>query len=201
MNRDWRVDFRSHRRLFDDIFKVDEVIVAHQQYDGTMSVDERLLIFERGDAIAVLLFNAEKRTVVLVEQFRAPVLIGRRREDPASANGWLTEAVAGTIDPGESAEQAVIRETLEETGYRIEDPELIGKFFLSPGGSSERIFLYFARVSEAEKLQKGGGLDGEDIKVLQIAVDDLLDRLAKGLIEDAKLAIAAHWLKDNIGRL
>jgi len=201
MNRDWRVDFRSHRRLFDDIFKVDEVIVAHQQYDGTMSVDERLLIFERGDAIAVLLFNAEKRTVVLVEQFRAPVLIGRRREDPASANGWLTEAVAGTIEPGESAEQAVIRETLEETGYRIEDPELIGKFFSSPGGSSERIFLYFARVSEAEKLQKGGGLDGEDIKVLQIAVDDLLDRLAKGLIEDAKLAIAAHWLKDNIGRL
>jgi len=201
MNRDWRVDFRSNRRLFDDIFKVDEVIVAHQQYDGTMSVDERLLIFERGDAIAVLLFNAEKRTVVLVEQFRAPVLIGRRREDPASANGWITEAVAGTIEPGESAEQAVIRETLEETGYRIEDPELIGKFFLSPGGSSERIFLYFARVSEAEKLQKGGGLDGEDIKVLQIAVDDLLDRLAKGLIEDAKLAIAAHWLKDNIGRL
>jgi ADP-ribose diphosphatase len=201
MNRDWRVDFRSHRRLFDDIFKVDEVIVAHQQYDGTMSADERLLIFERGDAIAVLLFNAEKRTVVLVEQFRAPVLIGRRREDPASANGWLTEAVAGTIEPGESAEQAVIRETLEETGYRIEDPELIGKFFSSPGGSSERIFLYFARVSEAEKLQKGGGLDGEDIKVLQIAVDDLLDRLAKGLIEDAKLAIAAHWLKDNIGRL
>ena len=201
MNRDWRVDFRSNRRLFDDIFKVDEVIVAHQQYDGTMSVDERLLIFERGDAIAVLLFNAEKRTVVLVEQFRAPVLIGRRREDPASANGWLTEAVAGTIEPGESAEQAVIRETLEETGYRIEDPELIGKFFLSPGGSSERIFLYFARVSEAEKLQKGGGLDGEDIKVLQIAVDDLLDRLAKGLIEDAKLAIATHWLKDNIGRL
>jgi len=201
MNRDWRVDFRSHRRLFDDIFKVDEVIVAHQQYDGTMSVDERLLIFERGDAIAVLLFNAEKRTVVLVEQFRAPVLIGRRREDPASANGWLTEAVAGTIEPGESAEQAVIRETLEETGYRIEDPELIGKFFLSPGGSSERIFLYFARVSEAEKLQKGGGLDGEDIKVLQIGVDDLLDRLAKGLIEDAKLAIAACWLKDNIGRL
>jgi len=201
MSRAWRVDFRSHRRLFDDVFKVDEVIVAHQRYDGTMSADERRLIFERGDAIAVLLFNAEKRMVVLVEQFRAPVLIGRRREDPASANGWITEAVAGTIDPGEGAERAVIRETLEETGYRIEDPELIGKFFLSPGGSSERIFLYFARASEAERLQKGGGVDGEDIKVLQIGVDDLLDRLAKGFIEDAKLAIAAYWLKDNIGRL
>lgn len=201
MNPDWRVDFRSHRRLFDDVFKVDQVIIAHQRYDGTMSADERLLIFERGDAVAVLLFNAEKRMIVLVEQFRAPVLIGRRREDQASANGWITEPAAGTIDLGESAEQAVIRETLEETGYQIEDPELIGKFFLSPGGSSERIFLYFARVSEAEKLQKGGGLDGEDIKALQIGVDDLFDRLAKGLIEDAKLAIAAYWLKDNIGRL
>lgn len=201
MNDYQRVDIRSHTCLFDDFFKVDEVIVAHRRHDGTMSAKERRLVFERGDAVAVLLFNAETRTVVLVEQFRAPVLIGRRRDDPATANGWVTEAVAGVIDPGESAEHTVIREALEETGYQIEHPMLIGKFFSSPGGSSERIFLYFARVTDEKKLGQGGGLAGEDIRVFQIGLDDLFDRLAKGLIEDCKLAIAAYWLKDNIRRL
>jgi nudix-type nucleoside diphosphatase (YffH/AdpP family) len=201
MNRDWRVDIHRHKHLFDDFFKVDEVVVAHRRYDGALSADERRLVFERGDAVAALLFNSETRTVVLVEQFRAPVLIGRRREDPATTNGWIAEAVAGTIDPGESTEHAVIREALEETGYQIENPTLIGKFFPSPGGSSERIFLYFARVTDEKKLGKGGGLAGEDIRVFQIGVDDLFDRLAKGLIEDCKLAIAAYWLQSNIDRL
>jgi nudix-type nucleoside diphosphatase (YffH/AdpP family) len=201
MNDYRRDDIRSHTCLFDDFFKVDEMIVAHRRYDGAMSVDERRLIFERGDAVVVLLFNAETRTVVLVEQFRAPVLIGRRRDDPATENGWVTETVAGAIDPDESAEHAVIREALEETGYQIEHPMLVGKFFSSPGGSSERIFLYFARVTDEKKLGQGGGVAGEDIRVFQIDLDDLFDRLAKGLIEDCKLAIAAYWLKDNIGRL
>jgi len=201
MNRDWRIDMRSHERLFDDFFKIDEVIVAHRRQDGAMSAYERHLVFERGDAVAVLLFNAEARTVVMVEQFRVPALIGRRRYDPATTNGWIVEAVAGAIDEGESAQHAVVRETLEETGYQIESPTLIGRFFASPGGSSERIFLYFARVSDGRRLGEGGGLAGEDISVLQVGVDELFERLAKGLIEDCKLAIAAYWLQNNIDRL
>jgi hypothetical protein len=34
-----------------------------------------------------------------------------------------------------------------------------------------------------------------------VGVDDLFDRLARGAIEDPKLAIGAYWLKDNIDRL
>jgi nudix-type nucleoside diphosphatase (YffH/AdpP family) len=197
-----RVDIRKQQRVFDDFFKIDEVVVAHQRYDGRMSGDERRLVFERGDAVAVLLFDRDVRSVVLVEQFRLPGLIGRRRDEPATTNGWITELVAGMIDAGESAEQAVIRESFEETGYQIRNPKLIGKFFSSPGGSSERIFLYFARVSEAEKTAKGGGVGGEeDIKVFHIGVDDLFARLTEGAIDDSKLAIAAHWLKDNIDKV
>lgn len=196
------VEIRRQYRLFDDFFKIDELIVSHQQYDGRMSGDERRLVFERGDAVAVLLFDGDSRSVVLVEQFKAPSLIGRRRDDPSTKDGWITELVAGMIDAGETAEGAAIREAFEETGYRIGNPRLIAKFFSSPGGSSERVFVYWARVSEAQREGRGGGLDDEeDIKVFQLKVEDLFDRLARGAIDDPKLAIAAYWLKDNIGRL
>jgi nudix-type nucleoside diphosphatase (YffH/AdpP family) len=196
-----RVEIRRQKRLFDDFFKIDELIVAHQRFDGSMSGEERRLVFERGDAVAVLLFDADARAAVLVEQFRAPTLIARRRDDPASADGWIVELVAGMIDEGENAEQAAIREVFEETGYRIANPRLIGKFFSSPGGSDERFFLYFAGVREAQREGNGGGIAGEeDIKVFQLGVDDLFRKLAQGAIEDPKLAIAAYWLKDNINR-
>jgi ADP-ribose pyrophosphatase len=197
-----RVDIRSQQRLFDDFFKIDELIVRHERYDGGMSGAERRLVFERGDAVAVLLFDADARSVVLVEQFRAPTLIAHRRDNPASTDGWVIELVAGMIDAGETAEEAAIREVFEETGYRIMNPRLIGKYFSSPGGSDERFFLYLARVGEAQREGDGGGVTGEeDIKVFQLKIDDLFDRLAQGAIDDPKLAIAAYWLKDNVGRL
>jgi ADP-ribose pyrophosphatase len=103
------------------------------------------------------------------------------------------------IDTGEAPEAAAIRETLEETGYRIREPELIGRFFVSPGGSSERVFLYFAEVGDADRVGKGGGIDDEDIKVLEIGLEELFEQLARGLIEDAKLAIGAYWLQSRTG--
>ena len=202
MNANRRVEIRSQKRLFDDFFKIDELIVRHQRYDGSMSGEERRLVFERGDAVAVLLFDVAARAAMLVEQFRPPTLIARRRDDRANTDGWIIELVAGVIDEGETAAQAAVREVFEETGYRIANPTPIGRFFSSPGGSDERFFLYFARVGKAQREGNGGGIAGEeDIKVLQLGVDDLFDRLTRGAIEDPKLAIAAYWLKDNIDRL
>jgi nudix-type nucleoside diphosphatase (YffH/AdpP family) len=186
------------QRLFDDFFKVDELLVTHQQIDGTMSSVQRRLIFERGDSVAVLLFNRDKRAVALVEQFKAPALVARRRDDPTTMDGWLMETLAGMIDDGETPEAAAIRETLEETGYRIRTPELIGRFFVSPGGTSERVFLYLAEVGDADRVGEGGGIDDEDIKVLEFGLDELFERLAGGLIEDAKLAICGYWLQSKM---
>jgi nudix-type nucleoside diphosphatase (YffH/AdpP family) len=193
-----KAQIRRQTRLFDDFFKIDEVIVCHERQDGTMSPDQRRLIFERGDAVAIVLFNLDTKSVVLVDQFKVPSLIGRRRDDPKTTDGWITEAIAGMIDANETPEQAIIRETKEETGYRISNPKLISKFFSSPGGSSERIFLYFAEVREADRIGTGGGLGGEDITVVLMPLNELLERLAQGSIEDPKLAIGACWLKDYL---
>jgi nudix-type nucleoside diphosphatase (YffH/AdpP family) len=195
-----RVDVRTQERILDDFFKVDRVLVSHEHNDGTMSSPERRLIFERGDSVGVMIFNLDTRRVVLVNQFKVPSLIGRRRDDPNTMDGWITEAVAGMVDPGETPEQTVILETEEETGYRIRNPKLIGKFFSSPGGTSERIFLYFAEVRDADRVGKGGGIEGESITVHDVSLKDLFSRLMNGAIEDPKLAIGAYWLKDHLRR-
>ena len=189
---------QQERRIFDDFFQVDELIVSHEQIDGTMSVDQRRLVFERGDAVAVLLLNLDSRSVVLVEQFKVPALVGRRRDDPSTLDGWILEAVAGMIERNETPEAAVIRETMEETGYHICNPKLISRFFSSQGGASERVFLYFAEVRESDRRGNGGGIGDEDIKVVHMTLDDQFARLAKGTFEDAKLLVAAYWLQDQL---
>jgi nudix-type nucleoside diphosphatase (YffH/AdpP family) len=181
-----KVDIRKQTRLFDDFFKIDEIVVAHEQRAGTMSSDQRRLVFERGDAVAALLYEPDTHTVIMVDQFKVPTLIARRRDNPSTTDGWITEAVAGMIDPGETAEEAIIRETLEETGYRISKPELICKFFSSPGGRSERIFLYFSEVSEVDRVGEGGGVSGEDVRVVYWSAHELFAQLEKRQIEDPK---------------
>jgi ADP-ribose pyrophosphatase len=189
-----KVLVRGRKRVFDGFFKVDEVTLSHLQFNGQMSEEKRVLVFERGDAVAVLLFNRETLKVILVNQFKAPTL------DKSASGGWITEVAAGMIRPGEPPEAAAIRETLEETGYRIVRPQLIATFFSSPGGSSERIFLYFAEVGNADKIREGGGnlAEGEDIEVQAIYPADLFERLRTGMIDDPKLIIGAYWLKDHL---
>jgi ADP-ribose pyrophosphatase len=193
-----RVVFSGHRRLLDDFFKIDEFDVSHRQSGGTMSPVQRRLVFERGDAVGVLLFNADRQSVVLVEQFRLPALIGRRRDNPLSDDGWLVEAVAGMIGDDELPQAAAGREVFEETGYRPRELVPIGRFFSSPGGTSERIFLYFAEVAASDRAGAGGGIGDEDVCIVDMPVEELFDRLSRGLLEDPKLIIAAYWLRDRL---
>jgi nudix-type nucleoside diphosphatase (YffH/AdpP family) len=202
MGRRGRVHIRSMKRLLDDFFKVDQYEVSYQLNNGEMSEYYPRLIFERADAVAVLLFNVATRSVVLIDQFKLPILIGRQRDNPATQDGWIREVLAGMIPEFETPEQTVIRETLEETGYEIEQPTLICRFYSSPGGTSERIFLYYASVTDSRRPGKDFiGVGDENIKILEVSVDNLFDWLERGEIEDPKLVIAAYWLKDNIERL
>ncbi len=193
-----RAVIERERRAFDDIFNIDEFLVSHEQIDGTMSAGQRRLVFERGDAVAVLLLNVDMKSVVLVEQFRVAVSVGRRRDDQSTPDGWIIETVAGVIDANEAPEAAAIRGAFEETGYQIQEPRLISKFFTSPGGVSERVFLYFAEVTDTDRIGKGGGVDDEDVKVVQLAIDELFDQLDHGSIEDSKLLIGANWLQHRL---
>jgi ADP-ribose pyrophosphatase len=194
MDTGQKVVVRGKRRVFDGFFKLDEVTVSHRQFDGAMSPDQTFLIFERGDAVATLIYNRDTARVVLVEQFKMPTL------DKSATGGWIVEVAAGMIKDGETPEQAVVREALEETGFQISEPEHIATFFSSPGGSTERIFLYYAVVTEADRAGSGGGnrQEGEDIRNVEITPSELFERLRLKQIDDPKLVIAAYHLKDRL---
>jgi ADP-ribose pyrophosphatase len=194
-----RVEVSGPTNRFNDFFKIDEYQVSlEDRSNGQMGPAQKRLVFERGDSVAVLLLNLDRRNVVLVKQFKVPTVVGRRRDDESTTDGWIVETVAGMIDANETPETAVIRETMEETGYRIGTPTLIARFFSSPGGTSERIFLYFAEVRNADKTGPGGGIGDEQIEVVSIPPERLFDQLTRQTIEDPKLIVAAYWLQNHL---
>jgi ADP-ribose pyrophosphatase len=128
----------------------------------------------------------------LISQFRYPSY--------KSGNGWIIEAIAGIVDAGETPEESARREVQEEAGLDITSLEHIATFFPSPGGSSERIFLYYSEISkEPNSYGETGGLlcEGEDIKSHEITLEDALEQIRSGEIMDAKTIIGLYWLENR----
>src|SRR5262245_7920095 len=127
-----KVEVISRRRVFDEFFRIDAGRLRFERYDGSMSEEVRRLNFERGDSAAALLVDAKARMVYLVEQFMYPTL--------AKAGGWLETVAAGMIEKGETAEEAIRREILEDTGFADDRVEPLGNFVVSAGGAGGRRF-------------------------------------------------------------
>jgi ADP-ribose pyrophosphatase len=190
------VHINSKEQIFDDFFKVCELKLTRRETNGEHGREQRFLVFERGDSVAVLIYNRDRRTVILTDQFK-PGTLGKTGRD-----GLLVELPAGIVKADEDRLDAIMREAMEETGYRLRDPQLIAHFFSSPGGCSERVFLYFSEAGDADKTGSGGGLkeEGEDISVIEMPYDRLAHSLASGEFQDPKLLIGAYWLKDWLSK-
>ncbi|HEV7659976.1 MAG TPA: NUDIX hydrolase [Allosphingosinicella sp.] len=106
--------------------------------------------------------EAQDRHVLLVEQYRVP--LGKScLELPAGLIGDETK--------GEAAEAAAARELEEETGYRPARVTDLGYYYSSPGMVSEGFNLL--RAEGLEKVSEGGGVDGEDIIVHRVKLEDV----------------------------
>jgi ADP-ribose pyrophosphatase len=94
------------------------------------------------------------------------------------------------------------RELVEELGYEADQLVPISSFYVSPGGSSERVHLYYAEVSAADRVGDGGGVpaEGEMIEIVVVSVDELLSMVRDGTIADAKTIIGALWLERRVTR-
>ena len=120
----------------------------------------------------------------------------------ANKNPWLLECVAGMVDKNETPETVAIRESKEEAGVDVADPVFMMSYLSSPGGISERIYLYVARVDST----KAGGIhgldcEGEDIKVHVLPRAHVETLLQEGIIDNAATVIAVQWLMLNRARL
>jgi ADP-ribose pyrophosphatase len=177
------VELISRRRVFDDFLKIDEAMV---RVGGEV---QRRLSLERGDSAAAVVQRREDGAILLTRQFRYPTL----KHGP----GYLLELPAGVIEDGEDPEIAMQRELAEELGYEADEMVSIGTFYASPGGSSERVFLYYAEVDASDRVGDGGGVpsEGEVIELVAVSFDELLSMVADGTIADAKTIIGALWLE------
>ncbi|MCY1546599.1 ADP-ribose pyrophosphatase [compost metagenome] len=129
--------------------------------------------------------------MVLIEQFRVGAM-GK------SASPWLLELVAGLIDTDEQPEEVALREAMEEANLALSSLWPISEYFPSPGGSDERVYLYLGRCSS----QGAGGVhglaeEGEDIRVHVMPLEDALDAVRDGRINNAASIIALQWLALN----
>jgi ADP-ribose pyrophosphatase len=125
-----------------------------------MSPVVKRLCVERGSAVGLIVLDEDLDRLIFVRQFRYPTV---SRDMP-----FLLECAAGMIDKGETPEEAARRELLEELGYRVGELVLLDEFFSSPGGSSEHMTMYFARVSQADVVHDGGGVEHEDEDVERV---------------------------------
>jgi nudix-type nucleoside diphosphatase (YffH/AdpP family) len=188
-----KVSIENKRYILDDYFKVEEAYLRFEQFNGEMSRKIRRLSLERGDSVAILVYNTTTKKIILVNQFRYPTYL--------HGDGWIIETIAGMIDREEESENTAQREIREETGLTINTFEHIASFYLTPGGSSERIFLYYSEVSgEQAKYKKTGGLlrEGEDIKVIELSLAEAMAKIRSGEIMDAKTIIGIYWLENRL---
>jgi len=186
-----KVDIKSKTTVFKGRYRIDEYVFDFDRVAGMGRITEaRREVFERGDSAAALIHDVERDVIVLAEQFR----IATQAKGP----GYLVEAMAGSVEPGEDPEACIRREMLEEVGYRAGVLRLVSQGYASPGSSSERIFLYYAPVKTADLVDpKASGIaaEKEDVKRVEFSREDFLARVDAAGFHDAKVMTLGFWLK------
>lgn len=169
--------------------QVDVYRLRHKKFDGTWT--ETLPPREvcvRGHAVGVLLYDPDRDSVVLIEQFRVAAAAAR---GPA----WMTEIIAGMLDGDESPEDVARRESLEEAGCTVHELETICDYYPSPAILSEFVTVYVGRVDCANVATSGGLADEhEDIRVSVVPADEAIRLLDENRLTNSVTIIALGWL-------
>lgn len=174
--------------VFQGFFRIERWQLRHKCFAGGWSEVMTRELFERGQAVVVLPYNAQTDELVLVEQFRIGAV-------GSGMSPWLLEAIAGMIEPGQSAELTARREAEEEAGIQLTELWPMLHYYSSPGGSTERIQLYLGRLTAAVTPGVFGLADEhEDIKVHLLPRTTAMQLLAEGKIDNAATVIALQWL-------
>jgi len=146
--------------------------------------------YDRGNGACILLYNTSKKTIVLIKQFRMPSYVN------GNESGMMIEVCAGLLD-GDDPETCIIKETEEETGYKIKNVKKVFESYMSPGAVTEIIHFFVAEYDEKMKVSEGGGLEieHEDIEVLEFDFETTLKMIENGEIKDAKTIMLLQYAK------
>lgn len=184
-----RVRVTNIEVLSDNWYVLRKVSFDFQRQDGRWQTLTREA-YDRGNGATILLYSRAKGTVMLTRQFRLPTLLN------GNPDGMLIEACAGLLDRHD-AETCIRKETEEETGYRIENVRKVFEAFMSPGSVTERLYFFVGEYVDRDKVGAGGGVaaEGEEIEVLELALDAALAMIDTGEIADAKTIMLLQYAK------
>ena len=178
----------------DKILSENWFLLRNMTYELTRSdgsvIRHRREVYDRGNGATILLYNRHKQTVVLVRQFRIATWVN------GNEDGMLIETCAGLLDSDEP-EECVRKEAIEETGFEVGEVRKLFELFMSPGGVTELIYFFIAEYNDTQRANDGGGVDDEDIEVLELPYNRALEMMANGEIRDGKAVILLQYLQTS----
>ena len=178
----------------DKILSENWFLLRNMTYELTRSdgsvVRHKREVYDRGNGATILLYNRHKQTVVLVRQFRIATWVN------GNEDGMLIETCAGLLDSDEP-EECVRKEAIEETGFEVGEVRKLFELFMSPGGVTELIYFFIAEYNDTQRANDGGGVDDEDIEVLELPYHRALEMMANGEIRDGKAVILLQYLQTS----
>ena len=179
--------------LLSDNWYVLNKVTFDYKMDSDDSETQVREVYDRGNGAVILLYNSAKKTVVLTRQFRLPTYLN------GNSSGMVIEACAGLLDT-ENPEECIIRETEEETGYRLSSVKKVFQSYMSPGSVTEILHFFIGEYQSEMKVSDGGGLaeEHENIEVLEFPFNEAYQMIASGEIIDAKTIILLQYAKINL---
>ncbi len=159
----------------------------YRRRDGRWETQQRET-YDRGNGATILLYDADRRMVLLTRQFRFPAYVNDHPD------GMLIESAAGLLDD-QDPETAIRRECQEELGVTIGEPQHLFDVYMSPGSVTECVHFYAAPYTHGSRTSAGGGIaaEGEDIEVLELPYDKALGMIEDGGISDGKTIMLLYW--------
>ena len=184
-----QIKIKQTELLSDNWYILNKVTFDYQKKDNTWITQKRE-VYDRGNGAAILLYNTQKKTVILTRQFRLPTYLN------GNESGMMIEVCAGLLD-ADNPEQCIIRETEEETGYRISKVHKVMETYMSPGAVTEILYLFVGEYDESMKVSEGGGVEHEEenIDVMEMSYDQAYSMIESGQIKDAKTILLLQHAK------
>jgi nudix-type nucleoside diphosphatase (YffH/AdpP family) len=182
-----RVQITEEKLLSDNWYVLKRFTFNYKDKHGEWTTQQREA-YDRGNGATILLHNPETDRVILTRQFRLPTFVN------GNESGMLIETCAGLLDD-EHPDDAIRRETEEETGYRIQTIEKVMEAYMSPGSVTEKLFFYLAEYSADTERLNGGGIDEEEIDILELPTAKALHMIGTGEIMDGKTIMLLQHLR------
>ena len=184
-----KIEIINNDLLSDNWFTLRNYTYDLIRKDGS-TIRHKREVYDRGNGATILLYNRPKKSVLLVKQFRIPTYLN------GNSHGMLVETCAGLLDD-DTPEDCIRKEAIEETGYQVNKVEKLFELYMSPGGVTELIHFFAAEYDEASRANSGGGVEDEDIEVLEVPFTRAMEMISSGEIKDGKAVILLQYAKIN----